>query len=240
MKYISIFLLAVTFSVSCATQTKTWTKANYRNHIANREDPAVWDMQMLEVDVRDMPLMYDPELPMNGVFPEPLYSVQMENTWTATGNDGGEVRIEERKIFYEFFYTGRNVNNTRYIGEAEDEVFFLILVLTDTDENEYISDISSRNNPDVMGQGRFNLKNSEVDYIAFLTADRNNYAIVNGRLFDLRFGRIVLIAPQKDGSFRSMQLSSPIMSSDDVEGCVESLVGKRKPQKFFLAPGNIE
>ena len=41
------------------------------------------------------------------------------------------------------------------------------------DENEYNSRFS-RNNPDIMGQGQFDTKDSKVDYIAFLTADRNN------------------------------------------------------------------
>lgn len=91
-----------------------------------------------------------------------------------------------------------------------------------------------------MGQGQFNTKDSKVDYIAFLTADRNNYAIVNGRLFNLRLGRTVLIAPQKDGTFRSMRIDSPLMSADDIRTYVDSLITEPKVRSFFAAPGNIE
>ena len=108
------------------------------------------------------------------------------------------------------------------------------------DENEYNSHISSRNNPDIMGQGRFETKDSQADYIAFLTVDRYNYAIVNGRLFNLRFGRTVLVAPQKDSTFRSMQIDFPLIGADDVRTYIDSLITKSKARSFFATPGNIE
>ncbi len=239
-----VFCLAV---FSCSTGNKTentvtgmWAEDNAHRHILNRENPDTWDMKMLNDDISRISYHKDSQLPMEGIFPEPHYEIQMKGTFSSSGNVGGEVRLEGRNIFYESFFTGRNVNNAPYIGEKEDEIFFLILVLTDEDENEYNSHISSRNNPDIMGQGRFDTKDSKVDYIAFLTADRDNYAIVNGRLFNLRFGRTILVAPQKDGTFRSMQIDSPLMGADDIRVYVDSLIVESKVRGFFVAPGNIE
>lgn len=246
MKNYPLFVLCV-IVFSCSTGDKTdtmtvpkWTEGNARQHVLNRENPETWDMKMLNDDIDRIAYYRESGLPFTGVFPEPHYEIQMKGTFTSSGNVGGEVQIEGRNIFYESFFTGRNVNNAPYIGEKEDEIFFLILVLTDVDENEYNSHISSRNNPDIMGQGRFDTKDSKVDYIAFLTAGRDNYAIVNGRLFNLRFGRTVLIAPQKDGTFRSMQIDSPLMGADDIRVYVDSLITDSKVRSFFVAPGNIE
>lgn len=246
MKNYAVLIFCL-LAFSCSTGNKTentatgmWTEDNARQHVLNREDPETWDMKMLKDDISRISYHKDSQLPMVGVFPEPHYEIQMKGTFCSSGNVGGEVQLEGRTIFYESFFTGRNVNNTPYIGEKEDEIFFLILVLTDVDENEYNSHISSRNNPDIMGQGQFDTKDSKVDYIAFLTADRNNFAIVNGRLFNLRFGRTVLIAPQKDGSFRSMQIDSPLMGADDVRVYVDSLIIEPQVRSFFVASGNIE
>lgn len=246
MKNYPLFVLClIVFSCSPGDKTETmtvpeWTESNARQHVLNRENPETWDMKMLNDDIGHIAYYKESQLPFTGVFPEPHYEIQMKGTFTGSGNVGGEVQLEGRNIFYNSFFTGRNINNAPYIGEKEDEIFFLILVLTDMEEDEYNSHISSRNNPDIMGQGRFDTKDSKVDYIAFLTADRDNYAIVNGRLFNLRFGRTILVAPQKDGTFRSKQIDSPLMEADDVSAYVDSLVVESKVRSFFTAPGNIE
>lgn len=99
---------------------------------------------------------------------------------------------------------------------------------------------SSRNHPDYIGQGSINTKENRIDFISFLTADRNNYAIVNLRLFDLNQGRIVRIAPQKDGSFRSMQRDAPVLSAEEVERyLIEELLNESKVNTFFTNDGNI-
>jgi hypothetical protein len=199
-------------------------------------------MEMLKQDIEESPFE-DAQLPMSGVFPEPRYDIQMEGTCNGVGSGGGERIVAGRKIFYDYLIVGRNVNNAPFIGDREDEMFFLILTLTDVDESwedAGSSSVLSRNNPDFMGMGSLPAKNSGVDYIAFLTASRDNYAIVNSRLFDLQLGRTVLIAPQKDGSFRSMQLESPLMGSAEVETYVNSVLATHRVRNFFLAAGNIQ
>uniref|UniRef100_UPI00257F4286 hypothetical protein n=1 Tax=Proteiniphilum sp. UBA5510 TaxID=1947286 RepID=UPI00257F4286 len=120
-----------------------------------------------------------------------------------------------------------------------------IMVLTDIEidtinyshsKNQMIS----RNNPDYIGQGFVKTKNGEVDYVAFLTADRNEYAIVNMRLFNLKHGRIILIAPQKDGTIRSLQLKSEqVFSIDNIESYIDDLINQKNVKDFFTSKGNI-
>ncbi|GAB5408530.1 MAG: hypothetical protein BalsKO_08950 [Balneolaceae bacterium] len=100
--------------------------------------------------------------------------------------------------------------------------------------------VSSRNHPHYVGQGFVKTKSNEIDFMSFLTADRNGYAIVNMRLFDLRIGRIVLIAPQKDGTLRSLQLDSEIMSSEEMDDHMKNLMSNDKTViDFFTKKSNI-
>jgi hypothetical protein len=102
------------------------------------------------------------------------------------------------------------------------------------------SSASSRNHPNYIGQGSINTKGNRIDFISFLTADRKNFAIVNLRLFDLDQGRIILIAPQQDGSLRSMQIEAPPLTSKTVEPyLIDNLTQQSKVISFFSKDGNI-
>lgn len=134
--------------------------------------------------------------------------------------------------------------NERYIPDKPNEVFFTIVVLTDTiDLKRYTHtdvSISSRNHPHYVGQGFVKTKESEVDFVSFITADRNAYALVNMRLFDLRIGRIILIVTKKEGTFRSLQLESPILSSDEMDNHIQHLLNNDKVViDFFTRSDNI-
>ncbi len=97
----------------------------------------------------------------------------------------------------------------------------------------------SRNNPGYICEGFFKKRKNEIDYTAFLTANRDAYAIVNMRLFNLKYGRTILIAPQKDGSLRSMQILSPILSNQEVKGYIDKILKQDDIKTFFLNMDNI-
>jgi hypothetical protein len=99
--------------------------------------------------------------------------------------------------------------------------------------------IVSRNHPHIIGQGLFRTATSVIDYVAFQTADRNAYAIVNLRLFDLRAGRVVIICPQKDGTLRSMQVDAPVLASAEVKDFDAKLLKDPRIVKFLDMPGNF-
>jgi hypothetical protein len=180
----------------------------------------------------------------------PKYNLLAENSFKGVGNFGfpggenSEFKINEKTILFNSFFAGKNHFNENYIDHSEaDEIFFQIIILTDfVDTLNYkhlSSEVISRNHPDYFGQGFYKTKNAKIDYVAFLTADRSSYAIINTRLFDLKYGKTILIAPQRNKSLRSMQINSPKLSSKQVEDYTKKLLDREDIKLFFNAKGNI-
>src|SRR5690606_27036925 len=101
--------------------------------------------------------------------------------------------LKDKKTICHSLYVNNNGVNKEFIKDRPNEVFFTIAVLADSiDLKRYTHtdvSITSRNHPHYVGQGFVKTKSNEIDFVSFLTADRNDYAIVNMRLFDLRIGR---------------------------------------------------
>ena len=255
MKYI-VLTLIMPFLVGCTPDTtkdnntskKFWTIEKAKAHLKDRQDSTTWDSIMFYNDL----LSFVPEtsLPlMNGVFPNPHYALMGKGSFSGVGNfgfpggDGLEKKIGSKTILYNSFFVGASEVNRAFIGDKKNEVFFQIIVLVDfVDTMNYThlsSEIVSRNHPDYIGQGFYKTQNNRIDYLAFNTADLNAYAIVNMRLFDLNLGETILIAPQKDNSFRSMQIKSPQLSSDEVDAYTDELLRQEEVIDFFTYVGNI-
>jgi hypothetical protein len=73
-----------------------------------------------------------------------------------------------------------------------------------------------------------------------ITHDRNNYAIIGTRFFDLTAGQTVLLAPRKDGSVRFMQIQNEQLSTEDLENYANTLKTKQEVISFFNHPENVE
>lgn len=220
-----------------------WNLEKEKIHNANREDSTKWSSKNWKVDTENIKIDGKPII--NGVFPVPDYDL-IDSTFNGLGNSGNwkGYDLKDKKIIYHSLYVNKNEINKKFIDDKPNEVFFTIAVLTDSIDLKRYSHtdvrITSRNHPHYVGQGFVKTKSNEIDFISFLTADRKDYAIVNMRLFDLRIGRIILIAPQKDGSLRSLQLNSPIMSSKEVDKYIENLMSNdKKVIEFFTKSENI-
>ena len=50
---------------------------------------------------------------------------------------------------------------------------------------------------------------------------------------------IILIAPQKDYSLRSLQLTTPILSIEEVESYLDKILEQDNVKSFFMNTGNI-
>ena len=123
--------------------------------------------------------------------------------------------------------------NEEYLHGREDEVFMHILVLSDTIKPDTQSVIWSRNYPDFYGQGSMKTKSATIEYASFLTAERSAFAIVNTRLFNLNYGKTILVAPQPDGTLRSMQIKSPELSNQTVKKYTAELLRREGVRRFF-------
>ena len=185
-----------------------------------------------------------------GIFPTPKYDLIVQNSFNGVGNygltggEGYEYKIDDKTILFNSFLAGANVFNKNQLGDNhKNEIFFHVVVLTDfvdtVDYSHCMTEVLSRNHPDYIGQGFYRTRNNRIDYAAFITADRDAYAIVNMRLFDLTKGKTILIAPQKDGTFRTLQIPSPRLSSMEIEDYTKTLLDKEVSRSFFTAHGNI-
>jgi len=240
-------ILIVVGSVPCRAQdtSTVWNERREVRHLQNRQDSTTWDWNMLEGDILGHKKRGLSE-PINfGAFPVPEYKLLGEGTFNGVGVAGNfaGADVGGKTVLYSYFNVNNNAINRAVIDDTSSEVFFAIVVLTDTVDVANLTHagvyVTSRNNPDFMGSGFFRTQTDRVDYVAFLTAGRDEYAIVNMRLFNLEHGRIVLIAPQMDGSLRSMQVATPVLSAEEVDGYINQLLKRDDVETFFTADGNI-
>lgn len=239
-------LLAVIMLVGCDSKESTapqfeWTLEDELEHNENRNDPEKWSQKNWDTDLSNFAINGNPLV--KGVFPVPDYKF-VDSTFNGLGNSGSWEGLDfhGKKIIHHSFFVNKCLVNEQYISGKPNEVFFTILVLTDSVDLQSYShtnvNITSRNHPHYVGQGYVKTSENKIDFISFITADRNAYAIVNMRLFDLRIGRIVLIAPKKDGSLRSLQLDSPILSTSEMEMYVMDLLNADEKVINFFNEGD--
>ncbi|BDS11077.1 hypothetical protein [Aureispira anguillae] len=256
-KTLSLFM-AFLLLISCSDEqpkkqistTGFWSKEKKEAHLANREDSTKWDLTLLKQDQQYTALGLGANLPItNGVFPVPNYDLMGKGSFKGLGNhgclggEGYEKKIGDKTILYNSFLSKKSPINAAFVQDKENEIFFHIVVLTDfVDTVEYShhkGDVISRNHPDYICEGFFKTQKTKIDYTAFITADRHSYAIVNMRLFDLKDGKTILIAPQKDQTLRSMQIKSPDLSNKEIDQYTNELLKKQSIVDFFTKDGTI-
>lgn len=245
---LSITILSITI-FSCSDrpsenkpENEQWNALKRAQYLRNRNDSTTWDKEKLINDKQFIGIGdFGPfEL---GAFPVPNYDLIGEGSFKGLGTLYEEFQLKDKTILMNGFSVEKNELNKGRIKNMKDEVFFQILILTDTiDTVNYKlnqSTVISRNHPDYLGQGFIKTKNNRIDYLAFQTAENNSYAIINTRLFDLSFGKTVLIAPQKDKSLRSLQIKSAQMTSDSIIQINNKLLKDKKISDFFENNENI-
>lgn len=175
-----------------------------------------------------------------GIFPYPDYDSISKKTFSGIGTLGNfyGINLDGKKIVYTSFSENKNSLNSYRVKE-NNKIFFSILVLTDfIDEKDFTSmksQIVSRNFPDVIGQGFIKTKQNKIDFSAFITLENDEFAIVNMKLYNLKYGNILLIAPQKDGSLRSLQIKEDIsLTTENLKSYLENLLTKPEIKTFFL------
>lgn len=231
--------------------SQNWTIKEKEQLKINRDNPKTWDKNLKNDDfnankyfdsikIEKQPFRY-------GIFPVPNYDLIGKNSFRGLGSGANfSYKIANKNLVNAFLISAKNDFSKNILKEKADEVFFNIIVLSDfyTDTNiiaeNFQNNVVSRNHPDYIGQGMMKTKNDKIEFIAFLTADRRQYAIVNMRLFDLELGRTILIAPQKDGSLRSMQIKSgEIIESTRLNRYNIELLNNKKVVEFFNNPNTI-
>lgn len=249
MKKTIVFLIIILVFSNCANQSaqpksldESWNKEKRKQYINNRTDSTTWDQDLLEDDIENM-LEEDYGPFEMGVFPVPKYNLLGEDSFKGIGNKFGQFKVKDKIVLMNSFFVRENALNQTRLKGMKDEVFFQVMVLTDTIDNENYNLakalVLSRNHPDYLGQGFIKTKTNKIEYLAFITAENNAYAIINTRIFDLGFGKTILLAPQKDKTLRSLQIESPRMTSDSVTEYSDNLLLDEKVRTFFENNDNI-
>lgn len=262
MKYLSLLLVISLATHSCSPQQNLsslkvgepskndsiWNKAKEKEHLLNRYDSTTWDKEQYLMDLEARSFLASNQPFEVGVFPTPEYTLLGESSFGGVGTfgingDGDEKRIQDKTILYNTFYVGSSAITQSFVGDKKERIFFHIVVLTDfIDTIEYTHQQKlafSRNHPDYMGEGQYKTKNNTIQYLAFLGANQDSYAIINMRLFNLKNGRTILIAPQKNGSIRSKQIDSPPLTANEIDEYTTALLKKKEIVDFFKYAGNI-
>lgn len=209
-----------------------WTSEAARLHHEKQFDPQQWDEKLLSVDIKGNPFTI--HLAMEEArFPVAPYT-------GAAGAIDYLFSFGDRILKGGAFAIGKNAyNHSTFKVEDSHQVFFNILVLTDVEDEEEYNLVLSRNHPHYLGQGKVLTSNRPVEYMCFITADQNSYAIVNSRIFDARLGRTILAAPQKDGSIRFLQLDYPYLGYNKALSYMKELLKRANVRAFFKQEGNI-
>jgi hypothetical protein len=246
---VGILILLVTFPMfySCDSQNpkkefdnKTewnWSLEDANTHAQNFNDSAKWELKTLKMEVDNLGKFPKLDLPLyDSPFPTPNYSSP------GNGNGSVETEIAGKKIIGHNVIIGKGEHSKHLFNNASDKyiTYFTILVVADGQEKENPVLATSRNHPHYLSQGSLNTSTkSRVDWVAVQLADKNAYAIINSRLFDLEIGRLILVAPQKDGSIRFYQTKAPPMNAEEREKFIENLKSDANAIDFFKNENNI-
>lgn len=234
MKNLILSTLLLNVILCFSQQNQSEGTNNLRlQQIENINNANLWDMERVKNDITPI----NDKLPIRfGAFPVPEYKQLgaykggglFTNT-KARSIDEYKIMVENKEVVFDSFFIG---DSPFYKDEHKNRSFFTILTVIDTVDTENFAigatQFLSRNHPDYGGQGSIITKNNRVDYVAFTTPDKDGFAIVNMRLFHLEFGDIIVVVPQKDGSFRSLQIKGKKVSNDKLFDYIKNTVVKQK------------
>lgn len=184
--------------------------------LRNSADTTTWFKEKMSDDLK---LDLEKVIMTKGVYNYPKYNLLSKFTGLGAGGRSAmlmPIKLQDKQIVYSFFTMNKNELYPKV--KSQGEIFFAIITSADVKAANYKapSHIFSRNHPDYLGEGYIRSNDTQIDFMAFTTPDKGNFAIINQRIFDLSHGAIILIAPQKDGTLRSMQLNETpqIINSD--------------------------
>jgi hypothetical protein len=243
--FLLTFIILIGILTSCNSHSEKkdtftepfWTLEKAKKMASDFNSPEKWDNKTLVMEI-EMLKKYPPlDFPLyTSPFPTPDYESP------GNGNGSIETEIGGKKIIGHTVIIGRGKHSEYLFKNLNDEyvTYFTILTIADGIETENPVLATSRNHPHYLAQGSLNTSSkSRVDWVAIQFANKNAYGIVNTRIFDLRIGCLILVAPQKDGSIRFFQTEAPTMNSDEREKFIENLKTEPRVFEFFNNENNI-
>lgn len=246
-----VFILMMTGVTSLAQSSDDNTSNIRQKQLKNLNDPSTWDMGRMKLDYipndsinQDMPLRF-------GAYPVPDYDSLQQRSFKGIGFQNTiafpkypdyRLQLKGKEIMYTSFF----MNKSKLYKENPDinRVFFTVITVVDTlDQTTGFAiggaHISSRNHPDYVGRGYFMTKNNKVEFVGFTTPEKQDYALINMRLFHLNHGNVIVIAPQKDGTLRSLQIKESEISEAKNYDFIRNNILKREEVIEFLTNKDV-
>ena len=241
----TLLLLNSIFAFSQELGSKTLEEIRLKQ-IENINNPELWDMERMKGDIKDINERHPIR---DGAFPVPHYNSLLGFSYKGGGVVSnhfarsvpeGKLEVQGKEIVFSSFHIG---NSPLYKEGKRNTTFFTVITVIDTvDTNNFAFGSSyflSRNHPDYGGEGSFITKDNKVEFVAFTTPDKGSFAIVNMRLFHLEYGNIILITPQKDGSFRSLQIQGSVPPAEGSFDYIKRDVLQREEVIHFLTAEGV-
>ena len=223
------------------SKPRFWTKAKSDEMFRRKYDPSCWNMEMFQDDMEHH-LKHRPSIkPPSSNFPSPVPKYSKFGgaiTWPS-------FEISKKMIRGVMFSWGKcDVNRHLASDPSHTSICYLnLFILTDAAENEKALAMTSRNYPHVLSTGKQKTSVGDVDWVHVGMADGNNLVIINQRIFDLKYGKTVLVAPQKDGSLRFKQLKAPASfdskNSEFRDNFLKELKSNEDVVSFFTTANTI-
>lgn len=173
-----------------------WTESKLKERANQHLDSNAWDRQLLAQDVEtyqnyaevfnDFPLNKSP-------FPVAEYDYAVSYI---------PFDLEMEQAHFKGVRIGEYPDPD---GDVIADRMTLLVLCNDTNASE-ITLAESRNYPYLTAQGRFTVKNQDLEWVFASSPDGYSFLMVNMKLFDLRFGETIIIYPQPDQSFRYQQI----------------------------------
>ena len=88
-------------------------------------------------------------------------------------------------------------------------------------------DVSSRNSPYITFQGTFKVK-EQFDFVGVKSPDDRGFLMVSTKAFDLQFGQTIVVFPNENGSFYSLQLTEKPILNEDFSNFIARLEKNKK------------
>lgn len=202
-----------------ATAPKFWTPARRIEYSKRRLDSSLFNSEYLDLDVEVREKFPWPtKAALEGIpSPVPKYPNDFGGALIVSNLEIGERELKGAVVAW-----GKSdVNRHLFTNESDNLLIYMnLFILTDTPKIENGKNtIVSRNWPHILSTGKQKTSIGAVDWVHIGFANDDNYAFISQRIFDLKFGNTIVVAPQKDGTLRFLQLDGPgsILHADRVK-----------------------
>ena len=213
-----------------------WTEEKLKQRAINQNILDSLDMERLSKVSQYASQMWEKDVPIHfTAFPTLPYES------AGNANESSTIDFNGKKLITESISLGKDKHNAHRFKDKTkiDEIVFTIIVLSNEIDSTQTSFVSSRNHPNYIAEGTIKSSNKPIDWVSIQNADDSAYSIVSMRLFNLNFGQVVIVAPQKDDTLRFLQIQREFLSSEDLEDYLRELIKKDKIKTFLTMEGNI-